>query len=161
MASPLCARNPREKLHHNSAHIGSHCETESSLRKGAAENHNHDTEAIMRSGWEQDKKKNAIDGRERRREELQNRLSIGQTLRVNCRWLYVKSTAHFSPECLNKSQQRWKCQCDKLNVSHSSLSLLSPAEYEEKNMQFPTKNILYLSVPHSLHLLFCPFSFKY
>lgn len=43
-----------------------------------------------------------------------------------------------------------------LNVSHSSLSLLSPAEYEEKNMQFTIKNILYLSVPHSLHLLFSP-----
>lgn len=45
---PANLRNPRQQLHHNAAHMSSNCQPESFVRQGAAENHNHDREVIMR-----------------------------------------------------------------------------------------------------------------
>lgn len=158
MASPLCVRNPREKLHLNSAHISSHCERESSLRQGAAENHNHDTEAIMRSGWEQDKKKCHWRQRETEGRAAKQTEHWTNTQR---KLLLIICGEHrsFFPQCLNKSQQRWKCQCDNWTSPIPLCRCYLLQSMRKRTCSFLSKTFcIYLFLTHSIYF-FPPFFF--
>lgn len=156
--SILSARNLRQQLHHNAAHMSSHCQPESFVRQDAAEKpqswqRSHYEAAnenkIKKCHWQQ-----LQEGRHGRKtdsglDKYTHTYTHSQEMVPDCTRggaavyfaLNIELCLSLWTTCFkDKRLQRWKCQSVWwLNTSHPSLREISAAQHLQKNAAFKSK----------------------